>query len=336
MQKRILVIDFLRGMSILGVVFYHLISLYMTSLPGVIRYAANAGSSGVLIFFFCSGFSLHLSNHKKHLSYISFLLKKVRKIYLPYIFIVLVTACIPFIQIEGSRVMAILSHIFQFRIFNLQYFEVFGGHWWYLGTLFQFYIIFYVLERILDRISEKNFVIICSLLSVIYVIILAFFNLQDNNIFTRLFPKYLLEFSVGMAGAELCLKGKLEEIRVSPKVLVAIALGGIALLGLSSRNSMGRLLNDIPGFVGFLCLFIWIYLLKIKWIDRIVFWISNISFEWYLIHMLIFTIIFHFISGTILLDIMGGIIAIILSIAIAYVYHYFLKNISGKGYNNKL
>ena len=70
MQKRILVIDFLRGMSILGVVFYHLISLYMTSLPGVIRYAANAGSSGVLIFFFCSGFSLHLSNHKKHLSYI--------------------------------------------------------------------------------------------------------------------------------------------------------------------------------------------------------------------------------------------------------------------------
>ena len=55
------VLDYFRGLAIICVVLYHLISLYMKSLPGIIRFVANAGSSGVLVFFFCSGFSLWLS-----------------------------------------------------------------------------------------------------------------------------------------------------------------------------------------------------------------------------------------------------------------------------------
>ena len=65
-SKRIEVIDYFRGLSILGVVMYHLISLYMTSVPSIIKYAANVGSSGVLIFFFCSGFAMHTLNNGSH------------------------------------------------------------------------------------------------------------------------------------------------------------------------------------------------------------------------------------------------------------------------------
>ena len=57
--------DYFRGLAIICVVLYHLISLYMKSLPGIIRFATNARSSGVLVFFFCSGFSLWLSEYRR-------------------------------------------------------------------------------------------------------------------------------------------------------------------------------------------------------------------------------------------------------------------------------
>lgn len=64
-NNRIEIVDYFRGLAIICVVLYHLISLYMKSLPGIIRFATNARSSGVLVFFFCSGFSLWLSEYRR-------------------------------------------------------------------------------------------------------------------------------------------------------------------------------------------------------------------------------------------------------------------------------
>ena len=157
-KTRIEEIDFFRGLSIMGVIMYHLISKYMVSMPSIVKYAANVGSSGVLIFFFCSGFSLYYSYKKHPVDFCSFLKKKIDKIYIPYIFCVVVSALIPFMSTpnDGNRVVAVLSHVFQFRIFSKMYFESFGGHWWYLGTLFQFFILFYLLEKLMQKLGGAS------------------------------------------------------------------------------------------------------------------------------------------------------------------------------------
>jgi len=50
MKSQIAYIGFFKGLSIIGIAIYHLISLFMSSFPKTIKYAANIGSSAVLIF----------------------------------------------------------------------------------------------------------------------------------------------------------------------------------------------------------------------------------------------------------------------------------------------
>lgn len=330
--KRVEVIDFFRGLSIVGVVMYHLISLYMTSLPSIIKYAANVGSSGVLIFFFCSGFSLHYSQQQKPVTIMDFLKKKISNIYLPYMAVIFISALIPVMvtPVGGNRVVAVLSHVFQFRIFNNMYFDCFGGHWWYMGTLFQFFLMFFILERIMKKIGEARYLIFCCMISISYVICLVIFDCENSRILSRVCFKYLFEYGFGMVVANAHLSGRLSKYKIKQSELFWVGIIGVVLLGISSKNAIGRLLNDVPGFIGIVCLFYWLYRLENNWINHIILWFGNISFEWYLTHMLIFSCVFMLSDGTIKADFMCATIALVTSCLAALIFKKTIRVIDAK------
>lgn len=324
-NKRIEIFEFFRGCSILGIVLYHLLSLYMDSLPTIIKYAANVGSTGVLIFFFCSGFGLYVSHTKHQLIYTNFLKKRILKIYIPYMFVVFLSFLVPFVSGGPNRFIGLLSHIFQFRIFSMTYFEAFGGHFWYLGTLFQLYIIFHLTYYLLNKIKERYFLIIAFSFSVAYVCILAAFNLQNNVVLIRLFPKYYIEFALGMIIGKMYLEDRIHIEKISKWCLAVIGIVGLAILGISSMTSFGRLLNDIPGFIGFLSMMIFVYQFNIKALNVVMTNISKISYEWYLLHMLVFSAIFYFSDGTFFMDCLCAVLAFILSLVMAFLYNILNK-----------
>lgn len=328
--ERVEVIDFFRGLSIVGVVVYHLISLYMVSLPSVIKYAANVGSSGVLIFFFCSGFAMHYSQQQKALGFINFLKKKMSKIYLPYIFFIFISACIPvmMIPVGGNRIIAVLSHVFQFRIFSNLYFDCFGGHYWYMGTLFQFILLFFSLEKIMKKMGEIRYLVLCCMISIGYAIGLVIFKWENSIILSRLCFKYIVEYGFGMVVASTFLNGKLSEYKIKQYQLFLYGIIGVVLLGISSKNAIGRTLNDIPAFIGVICLFFWLYRLNYSWINRVILWFGNISFEWYLTHMLIFSCVFTLSDGSIKADFICAIIALVTSVLWASIFKKLVRIIS--------
>ena len=138
-QQRYRVVDFLKGFSIITIVIMHLIKIYMLSLPRVISRVATVGGTGVHIFVICSGFGLYFSHLKHPYSFLDFLRRRFIKIFIPYIIVVAITALSPFLY-DGNRLDAFLSHLLLFKMFIPQYEESFGVQFWYISTLFQFYL----------------------------------------------------------------------------------------------------------------------------------------------------------------------------------------------------
>lgn len=59
-NRRVVVVDFLRGFSTFTIVLMHLAQSY--PLPGFLQKVASLGGAGVHVFILCSGFGLYLSS----------------------------------------------------------------------------------------------------------------------------------------------------------------------------------------------------------------------------------------------------------------------------------
>ena len=57
-----------------------------------------------------------------------------------------------------------------------------------------------------------------------------------------------------------------------------------------------KLYNDIPSLVGYMSLALVIYKVGIKPLNRLLEWTNRFSYEWYLVHMFVFDIIFYCIG----------------------------------------
>ena len=317
-------IDFLKGFSILTIVCYHLFSQYMESMPHIIKTAANFGSSGVLIFFFCSGFGLYYSFLKKPISYKEFITKRLSKIYIPYIIFVLFASAFPFTYNGNDRLVALSSHIFLFKMFINKYESSFGAHLWFMSTIIQFYFIFYILTIVKNKLKNSLFIGVSILLHLIWVITLAHFGKEEDMVLIRFFIKYLFEFTLGMVAADIYLNKNIT-MKINKIILFGIVSFSICLVGLTGSNAVWRLFNDIPAFIGYGGLAILIYLAKIKMINKLILFISKFSFEWYLVHMFIFKVMFKLSSKTILSDVLIGSIAFGISLVVGYGYYYFIQ-----------
>ncbi len=311
--------DYLRGFSILTVVLMHL-SFYFHQIPEMALKIAGIGGTGVHAFFLCSGIGLYLSYEKRKMTYVQFLKRRFSKIYLPYIIIVLISFFIPWMYKKEDRVAALMSHVFLYKMFIPEYEESFGVHFWFISTIIQFYFLFIPLYRIMKRCkNNKVFGCIMLLISVIWWCICWLLGLSEIRIFKSFFLQYLWEFALGMILADKLLDGK--KLVVTVLQLIVFATVGMALqlvMALSSESL--KLFNDIPALVGYISLALLV--MKFDFIRQICIKISDFSFEFYLVHIIVFSSVFHFIRPYgIEIQFPGAILAFVLAVIIGYLYH---------------
>lgn len=325
-RERLELIDFLKGFSIFTIVIFHLIGIIKGSLPPVVVKMSNLGGAGVHLFLLCSGFGLYLSYLNKPLSYGTFLKKRFSKVYIPYIIVVLMSTLFPFMYTNSDRIIALLSHIFLFKMFVPNYEQSFGTQFWFISTIIQFYIVFYGLVYIKQKLDNKFFISVSVLISLTWWILVAIIGKADIRIWNSFFLQYVWEFSLGMILADIyCHRDKSEYEKYLPNkiMLLFISIIGISILGITGlKSETFKLFNDIPALFGYGAFSIFLYSIHIKVINRAILFISKFSYEWYLVHIFVFFCTFQILKE--LPIIISSLIAIILSIIASYWYQKLL------------
>jgi peptidoglycan/LPS O-acetylase OafA/YrhL len=308
----------------------HLIQGYLKSCPTIILKASSIGGTGVHIFFFCSGFGLYLSYIRKPINYFGFMKKRFLKIYIPYIIVIAVSALIPFMY-DGNHIRAFFSHVFMYKMFIPKYESSFGTQFWYISTLFQLYFVFVPLCRLKDKLGNKRFLILTMALSVCWWGFIAFADMSDERILSSFFLQYLWEFALGMVVAEKLKLG--ENIECNRFQLVIIAVFGIAVAAVAAlKGGILTTFNDIFAASGYLALALFVYSLNNKMIIHIILFVSTISYELYLVHILVFKIVFTVTGVSGKMECIIGVIAFGLAVLLAHVY----KQISVHLINTKI
>lgn len=314
-------ITFLKGLSITTIVLMHMIQQYMAYLPHWFIRASSFGGTGVHVFFFCSGFGLFMSYRNKETGFGEFIHKRFYRVYFPYIAIIFMYYITPTIIFEGNRIIALFSHILLFKMFVPKYETSFGSFFWFMSTLIQFYLIFVPLCRIKKKIQNTVFLILCTIVSISWWLVIFWCGLGEERIFSSFFLQYLWEFALGMIIADRLYEGN--NIKIHTSVILILALVGILLEALTGlKGDWLKSFNDVPALFGYGALGLLLY--QGNLLRKIGVWIGNISYEWYLVHMLVFSVVFS--TGR---NMLISMIAFFVSIGIAYGYNkafYLVKN----------
>lgn len=313
------VIVFLKGFAITTIVLMHLIQEYLQGCSGVLVKAAAIGGTGVHVFFFCSGFGLYLSYTKKPTTYRGFLIRRFGKIYFPYIFIVAISALFPFMY-KGDHLHAFFSHVFLYKMFMPQYETSFGNQLWYISTIIQFYFVFIALCKLKQKVKNKCFFTIALLVSVFWWIFTGFTGLNEIRIWGSFFLQYLWEFALGMLAAERLEERKdisCDRLKLSLISLVGICIATVAAL----KGGAWTTFNDIFAMFGYLALALLIYSCKIEPLHQLMIFMSEISYELYLIHILVFKVLFTLTGVSGKETYLMGCVALWIVILTAYAYH---------------
>lgn len=315
-------LDFLKGFSIIAIILRHLIGDYFGIEGTIFRKIALLGGAGIHVFFFCSGFGLYLSYLHRPLTFTDFIRRRFGKIYLPYIFIVVISFVVPFIYQSPDRVGALFSHIFLYKMFMPEYIASFGQQMWYISTVFQFYVIFIFLCKVKKRMSDKAFFVLSLAASVFWWIFIICIGKSGERVWNGFFLQYLWEFSFGMILANYLYKGN--SIVISGEKIGITALVGIGLYGImGTAGGIFSAVNDIPGFFGFTAAALFVYSFKWKRLNYFFIKTALFSYELYLIHILIFEIIYAFLPNSLIVRSIFGCAAF----GISYITASFIRSL---------
>ncbi|WP_367619888.1 acyltransferase family protein [Paraprevotella xylaniphila] len=119
----------------------------------------------------------------------------------------------------------------------------------------------------------------------------------EERVWNSFFLQYLWEFCLGMKMAEIY-HGNPKALEVPRwKCLLPLCMAGVGVTGIMGFAGWPwKLYNDIPSLVGYMSLALVIYKVGIKPLNRLLEWTNRFSYEWYLVHMFVFDIIFYCIG----------------------------------------
>lgn len=319
-MKRLLVVDFLRGFSIFAIVLMHLVQAY--PLPGFLMKATSFGGAGVHVFILCSGFGLYLSSLHKPLKYGKFLKRRFSKVYIPYVLVVLISALYFGIVCGQDVLMPLLGSVFLFKMFVPSLEHAFGGQMWFVSTIIQFYLFWPLIVRLFKMKWGGQFALLISLLWATFTTLMG---LDDERVWNSFFLQYLWEFVLGMWLASVYFEHP-EKLKL-PKmwILVVTMVVGLGLTGVSGfAGGIWKSYNDIPSLVGYMSMVLIIYKIGVKPINHFFEYTNKISYEWYLVHILVFSIYFKFARG-IMSFYVDWCVLMVLSYVVAIGYHWVVK-----------
>lgn len=325
-MKRFELVDFLKGYSISATMLFHYSKHLEFSNPfgGVLSF----GGTGVHLFILLSGFGLYYSHIRKPLPYLMFLKKRLSKIYVPYIFVVLLSAFISiFIPVYHNSLYALGGHVFLYKMFDETIIGSYGYPLWFISMILQFYITFYIIIWLKSKLKDNPFLIVSFIISISWTIFVLWIGKGNERIWNSFFLQYFWEFSLGIFIAEKASKNE-KLITKDIHQLLLLTIGGVScliggFLALKGGDA-GKLLNDFFALTGTALLSIFLYNLKIKPIHQFFLFVGKISTAVYLLHILVILIISNLFSG--LNSIYIVLLALITIIPVAFIYQKMINS----------
>ncbi len=290
-MRKLDVVNFLRGYSISTIVIMHLVG--MLGISGIWEKAAAFGGAGVHVFILCSGFGLYLSYLRKPLGYIAFLKKRFTRIYMPMAVLCVATAV--WMACMGREwFIPLWGNLLLFKMFVPELESSMGGQMWFVSTIIQFYLAWPLIVKLFNIRGGVKLALIVSLLWSTSVGLLGY---AEERVWNSFFLQYLWEFCLGMKMAEIYHDNPKALEVPRWKYLLTLCVAGVGLTGIMGFAGWPwKLYNDIPSLMGYMSLALIIYKVGIKPLNRLLEWTNRFSYEWYLVHMLVFDIIFYCIG----------------------------------------
>lgn len=290
-MRKLDVVNFLRGYSISTIVIMHLVG--MLGISGIWEKAAAFGGAGVHVFILCSGFGLYLSYLRKPLGYIAFLKKRFTRIYMPMAVLCVATAV--WMACMGREwFIPLWGNLLLFKMFVPELESSMGGQMWFVSTIIQFYLAWPLIVKLFNTWGGVKLALIISLLWSTTVGLLGY---AEERVWNSFFLQYLWEFCLGMKMAEIYHDNPKALEVPRWKYLLTLCVAGVGLTGIMGFAGWPwKLYNDIPSLMGYMSLALIIYKVGIKPLNRLLEWTNRFSYEWYLVHMLVFDIIFYYIG----------------------------------------
>ena len=291
-KNKLDIVDFLRGYSITTIVLMHLLQSY--ELPNWLMKATAFGGAGVHVFILCSGFGLYLSYLRKPLGYRDFLKRRFGRIYWPMAIVCIATAL--WMAFQGKDfMMPLLGNLLLFKMFVPELETSMGGQMWFVSTIIQFYIAWPLIVRLVRIWGGYYHALIISMLWSTLVGLLGY---GDERVWNSFFLQYLWEFCLGMKLAEIYVRNPERIVAPGWKALVPVCIVGMILTGLMGWQGFPwKLYNDIPSLFGYTSLALMIYKMSISVVNRFFCLTNKFSYEWYLVHILVFQIVTFFLEG---------------------------------------
>ena len=306
------------------------------------------GYQGVHIFFILSGFGLAYSRIlKPDESWINFMSKKFFRIYPTYWILLAVSLIIPRLRADLFygyfdwwsfwRSWIILDKAIPFS--------------WFMFPLIQFYLCFFLIFKFLQKVSIKHFILSFFILKVTYtfLVLLLGFNLFKPILGDMTYPGYLaisrlFEFCLGMAMAKVYASNPTLLINYLTKpvtIALAIIFEMLGIMGSFTFSNEIKFFGVIlpvglsfyDAFIGF-GIFVSVFnvcrsLMNFSDLTRrFLTWISNISYELYLTHVIpkYFTVVVR--GEPPLLTATRAILLYVLIIEIGIVNAFLLQNLT--------
>ena len=321
-NRKVPYIQWVRGLSILGVVLFHIVWGYMSA-QGLLRELLWPFCYCTRVFFFCSGFGLYYSYLRNPVPYPAFLRRRFLNIYLPYIFAVLICFFVPYTYQGDGRIAALLSHIFLYKMFLPSKIQSFGP-FWFMSAIFIYYLLFYALIWFKERVGNNRrflaFWILVSLASTAIGSRIPLLCGEYHSVFDAMPFMHCCFFVLGMLAAEkLCRTGR---VAISIRTLTIVSIAFLALY-LLVPHMHTMYMNEIPTTMIVLCLFTILWAVSSKWtlFRRWVCRIDSVSFEWYLLHMMITEGCFRYFRNRSASNLLAGAVSFAASLLAAWLYH---------------
>jgi peptidoglycan/LPS O-acetylase OafA/YrhL len=292
-QQRYPFPDFARGYAMLTVVGFHILKAFGVPdwLEGPIRF----GGTGVHLFFALSGFGLGLSGTPK--SKYQFYGRRIHRIWVPFCLALLVSMLVDlaFGVFQESPV-KVLSGVLGLHAVLPNHVHSYGGHFWYVTTIAQLYLIFPFLMRMVERVKPAVALFAGLCCSASWWTIVATTDRVDVRTWNSASPQFLWEFVLGMVIARWLVSGEpswVRRIRRHAGIGWWVAGGCVstaATVALSKGGSVGRVFNDVPALAGYsmLCIACWLWLRRsgegvlLRLVERV----GGGSYGTYLVHMI--------------------------------------------------
>ncbi len=294
---RFSLINYLRGYSIFTIVLMHLL---MGACTGVMYKAISFGGAGVHVFILCSGFGLYLSHLRRPLGYVDFLKRRFGKVWIPYAIAVSFWGIWYLISKGIFPIREVASHLLLYKMFSTELDTSLCYPYWFISTILQFYLLWPLIVKVF-RLCGGFFIFL--FISLAWSTIVGLLGLEEERPWGSFFLQYLWEFGLGMWIAKRCIK--LDHngtffVNIKNYCWWWLIIGAVSGMGMSAfmawNGGVLKLYNDIPSLIGYLSVALLIYKISVKMINNFFEWSNDFSYELYLIHSLVYTIIAYMLT----------------------------------------